>query len=212
MEHSFLLNYAISLIISCFAIAIYSLSEGAFNMDWWLAIIVAVIPALITGLFTAFVSRKSQIKKNTATLEKLTSSIGEFEKGTLSNTIGADSADRSIVAQIGITANDKSLTGQHKDIMENLKMIMDFIASKSNDEKLRFAKFTAKQKDTKKKVEEISDFLKDWERLNSEVSELRVRLAEKEAENKILYEKIRILSDSPQLFSSQELPDDEQEQ
>lgn len=135
MEHSFLLNYVVSLIISCFAIAIYSLSEGAFNTDWWLAIIVAAVPALITGLFTAFVSRKSQIKKNTAALEKLTSSIGEFEKGTLSNTIGADSSDRSIVAQIGITANDKSLTGQHKDIMENLKMIMDFIASKSNDEK-----------------------------------------------------------------------------
>ena len=48
--------------------------------------------------------------------------------------------------------------------------------------------------------------------LDKNRKEWLMSLAEKEAENKILYEKIRILSDSPQLFSSQELPDDEQEQ
>ena len=158
-------------LIQCYNIDWNILSnQGDFrNMEWsqiW-TIVGTILGALIGFIATIIASTKSGNSK-----------LIEFK-----DVLSKEHSESKLTLSKEHSDLKSSLSSEHKDILFALKM-------KETEERLRLEFFSEKQKDTKKKVEEIADFLQDWEKLivenneqSKEIRNLKEKISELTAEN-----------------------------
>lgn len=115
-------------------------------------ILIAVLPALITGLITFVLARKSQIRKNTEAIENLSKHIGNKEEQSLEGLI------RSIKDDIG-RQSDSSLTRQHQNINRQIENSFGVINNRYEREDEQYRLFTREQHSLK---ETLDNFSKDY--------------------------------------------------
>ncbi len=157
-------------------------------------ILIAVLPALITGLITFVLTRKSQIRKNTEVIENLSKHIGSKEEQSLEDLI------RSIKDDIG-RQSDSSLTRQHQNINKQIEKNFGVINNRYEREDEQYRLFTREQHNLK---ETLDNFSKDYmnniqiiDKLQSEKIKLEHELEKMREENNNL--KIKIVEYQEQL-------------
>lgn len=147
---------------------------------WWVTIIAASVPAVLTCLATLYISRKSQINKNTSSLKKIARQMGLNNKQTLSKSI-TDKFE-TISDNIGKSANDKTLTGQHKDLQDLLQKEINIAERRYIEEENRIRNFTSEQHDMAKTITEFRLFMDSWTRMSADMNKLNFRIQQLEQE------------------------------
>ena len=166
------------------SILIMYLMEVKVEMTWQ-TILVAAVPAVITFIATLYVSRKSQIKKNTEAFEKLTRQLGlndnislfkktSDEHSDILKVIG-NNQDGDVMSKIGVTLATKSLTEQHNDILKNIDKSFSVIQNRYESEDDKYNKFT----DSQYNLNEImTNFVRDYSESVSREHLLKIKTKE----------------------------------
>lgn len=156
--------YAIAFITNV-ANAVYIINDDKecttfmeYFMEKILPILISVIlTGIVTYLFSARQSRKSQIVKNTEEIKKLARQLGVNDEKTFHAEF-SEQYDK-IMDNIGKTPNDKALTGQHQDMLNTLQKDFQVINGRYEKEDDCYRKFTAQQLDLK---ETLDNFSRDY--------------------------------------------------
>mgnify|MGYP001519317451 CR=1 FL=1 len=98
---------------------IFVCGNEAFMIHWWVTLIAAIVPAVLTLIGSLTLSRRSQLRKNTEEIQKLARQLGVNDE----KTFHAEFSEQynKIMDNIGKTPNDKALTGQHQDMLNTLQ-------------------------------------------------------------------------------------------
>lgn len=153
-------------------------------MPWWSTIIIGIVPSVLTCFVTLYVNRKSQVKKNTEEIQILSRRLGLDDKEALSSKL--ESQYQSILKEIGKTDNDKTLTGQHRDMRTLLQREIRTAERRYTEEEARIRNFTIEQHNMAKTIQEFHLFMESWERLAADNNDLLARISKLEQENEIL--------------------------
>lgn len=157
MDHIVIFYFLPNILYSAVVLIWFLESEG-MPMPWWASILIAVIPSVVTAFITLYTSRRSQLNRNTDSIERLQ----EASKRT---------GDK-IVEDIGKTPNDKTLTFQHKELQALLEKEIEVAERRYNEADMRIRSFTIEQHHMMKDVEKFRLFLDSWERLCAENNQL----------------------------------------
>lgn len=167
---------------------IFVCGNEAFMIHWWVTLIAAIVPAVLTLIGSLTLSRRSQLRKNTEEIQKLARQLGVNDE----KTFHAEFSDQynNIMNNIGKTPNDKALTGQHQDMLNILQKDFQVINGRYEKEDDCYRKFTAQQLDLK---ETLDNFSRDYAKvigLNAKLFNENIVLRDTnrklEAENKQL--------------------------
>ncbi len=136
---------------------IFVCGNEAFMTPWWVTLIAAIVPAVLTLIGSLTLSRRSQLRKNTEEIQKLARQLGVNDE----KTFHAEFSEQynKIMDNIGKTPNDKALTGQHQDMLNTLQKDFQVINSRYEKEDDCYRKFTAQQLDLK---ETLDNFSRDY--------------------------------------------------
>lgn len=134
---------------------------------WWITLIAAIVPSIISSIVAVKISNKNQLQKNTESIENLSKDFAVISK--------------KILDDIGRNDNS-SLTRQHNDIQEMISKETQTIERRYDEEAQRYRMFTAEQHNTAKQIEEFRLFMEDWERLAASSSEKDQRIHSLEEE------------------------------
>lgn len=167
---------------------IFVCGNEAFMTPWWVTLIAAIVPAVLTLIGSLTLSRRSQLRKNTEEIQKLARQLGVNDE----KTFHAEFSEQynKIMDNIGKTPNDKALTGQHQDMLNILQKDFQVINGRYEKEDESYRSFTMQQKDLK---ETLDNFSRDYAKLINENGKLfnenivlRDTYRKLEAENKQL--------------------------
>lgn len=139
-----------------------------YFMEKILPILISVIlTGIVTYVFSARQSRKSQIVKNTEEIKKLARQLGVNDE----KTFHAEFSDQynNIMNNIGKTPNDKALTGQHQDMLKILQRDFQIINGRYEKEDESYRSFTMQQKNLK---ETLDNFSRDYAKIITENGKL----------------------------------------
>lgn len=160
--------YAIAFITNV-ANAVYIINDDKecttlmeYFMEKILPILISVIfTGIVTYVFSARQSRKSQIVKNTEEIKKLARQLGVNDEKTFHSEFSEQYSEilSEIQDNIGKTPNDKALTGQHQDMLNILQKDFQVINGRYEKEDESYRKFTAQQLDLK---ETLDNFSRDY--------------------------------------------------
>lgn len=136
---------------------IFVCENEAFMIHWWVTLIAAIVPAVLTLIGSLTISKRSQLIKNTEEIKKLARQLGVNDE----KTFHAEFSEQynKIMDNIGKTPNDKALTGQHQDMLNILQKDFQVINSRYEKEDDCYRKFTAQQLDLK---ETLDNFSRDY--------------------------------------------------
>lgn len=136
---------------------IFVCGNEAFMTPWWVTLIAAIVPAVLTLVGSLTLSRRSQLRKNTEEIQKLARQLGVNDE----KTFHAEFSEQynKIMDNIGKTPNDKALTGQHQDMLNTLQKDFQVINGRYEKEDDCYRKFTAQQLDLK---ETLDNFSRDY--------------------------------------------------
>lgn len=160
-------------------ILVLILDRGNVMTEWWQNLLLGIIPAALTAIVSIMIAKKSHLRANTKAIEELSRRLGDFKEISLEQQIGVGVKndgissiasqlgiiDISITKQIGISKDEKSLTGQHKDIINLITADKEARAAALN-------KFNKRQKKILETTEEFKLFIEDWERKTTENNKL----------------------------------------
>lgn len=158
---------------------------------WWVTLLAAVIPSVLSCIVTLFISRKSQINKNSDSIKALSKSVSKLK----------DSQKKyceNISSEIGRTINDKTLTAQHPDLQNMLQKEIDIVEQRYEDEEKRIRDFTLEQLNMNEKVENLKLIMESWKRLSEENNYLKREILRSEKEIEELKTKNKILKENNQ--------------
>lgn len=156
---------------------------GNSSMEWWQTLLIAILPALITGVITLIVSRQSQINKNTQKIDRLSAQIGTDDSISLKTEMSK--SFNSIISDIGRNDNS-SLTKQHSEIIQILQKEISVLERRYEDEDRRIRNLDARQIETYKIVQDFSLFLDSWKAQTDEIQVQKERITVLLDENKKL--------------------------
>lgn len=175
---------------------------------WWVTLIASIVPAFLTGLVTLYISRKSQIHKNTSALKKIARQMGLNNEQTLSKSI-TDKFD-TIYDNIGKSSNDKTLTGQHMDLQNLLEKEINTAERRYIEEENRIRNFTSEQHDMLQTITEFRLFMESWTRMSADMNKLNFRIQQLEQElseqinaNEKLKNHVSVLEKESKILKSQ---------
>ena len=92
----------------------------------------------------------------------------------------------NISKSIGKTDDDKTLTGQYKDIQTMLQKEIETAERRYNDEERRIRNFTYEQHEMAKTIDEFHLFIESWKRMAVNTNAMREKIHQLEAENETL--------------------------
>lgn len=146
---------------------IFVCGNEAFMTPWWVTLIAAIVPAVLTLIGSLTLSKKSQLRKNTEEIQKLARQLGVNDE----KTFHAEFSDQynNIMNNIGKTPNDKALTGQHQDMLKILQRDFQIINGRYEKEDESYRSFTMQQKNLK---ETLDNFSRDYAKIITENGEL----------------------------------------
>ncbi len=163
---------------------IFVCGNEKISMPWWGAIIIAIVPSVLICFITLYVNRKSQIKKNTEEIQTLNRRLGLDDKEALSSKL--ESQYQSILRGIGKTDDDKTLTGQHRDMRTLLQREIRTAERRYTKEEARIRNFSIEQHNMAKTIQEFHLFMESWKRLAADNNDLLDRISKLEQENEEL--------------------------
>lgn len=146
---------------------IFVCGNEAFMIHWWVTLIAAIVPAVLTLIGSLTISKRSQLIKNTEEIKKLARQLGVNDE----KTFHAEFSDQysNIMNNIGKTPNDKALTGQHQDMLKILQRDFQIINGRYEKEDESYRSFTMQQKNLK---ETLDNFSRDYAKIISENGKL----------------------------------------
>ena len=146
---------------------IFVCGNEAFMTPWWVTLIAAIVPAVLTLIGSLTLSRRSQLRKNTEEIQKLARQLGVNDE----KTFHAEFSEQynKIMDNIGKTPNDKALTGQHQDMLNILQKDFHVINGRYEKEDESYRSFTMQQKDLK---ETLDNFSRDYAKIINENGKL----------------------------------------
>ena len=146
---------------------IFVCGNEAFMIHWWVTLIAAIVPAVLTLIGSLTISKRSQLIKNTEEIKKLARQLGVNDE----KTFHAEFSDQynNIMNNIGKTPNDKALTGQHQDMINILQRDFQIINGRYEKEDESYRSFTMQQKNLK---ETLDNFSRDYAKIISENGKL----------------------------------------
>ena len=146
---------------------IFVCGNEAFMIHWWVTLIAAIVPAVLTLIGSLTLSRRSQLRKNTEEIQKLARQLGVNDE----KTFHAEFSEQynKIMDNIGKTPNDKALTGQHQDMLNILQKDFQVINRRYEKEDESYRSFTMQQKDLK---ETLDNFSRDYAKIINEDGKL----------------------------------------
>lgn len=146
---------------------IFVCGNEAFMTPWWVTLIAAIVPAVLTLIGYLTLSRRSQLRKNTEEIQKLARQLGVNDE----KTFHAEFSEQynKIMDNIGKTPNDKALTGQHQDMLNILQKDFQVINGRYEKEDESYRSFTMQQKDLK---ETLDNFSRDYAKIINENGKL----------------------------------------
>lgn len=146
---------------------IFVCGNEAFMTPWWVTLIAAIVPAVLTLIGSLSLSKKSQLRKNTEEIQKLARQLGVNDE----KTFHAEFSDQynNIMNNIGKTPNDKALTGQHQDMLKILQRDFQIINGRYEKEDESYRSFTMQQKNLK---ETLDNFSRDYAKIITENGKL----------------------------------------
>lgn len=146
---------------------IFVCGNEAFMTPWWVTLIAAIVPAVLTLIGSLTLSRRSQLRKNTEEIQKLARQLGVNDE----KTFHAEFSDQynNIMNNIGKTPNDKALTGQHQDMLNILQKDFQVINGRYEKEDESYRSFTMQQKNLK---ETLDNFSRDYANIITENGKL----------------------------------------
>lgn len=200
----FLANYMIFNVVYYTVINILLLLLGGDDKNMtvpvWVTLIVAIVPALITALTTLYISRKSQIGKNTSTVIELKEQHKkDFEMLTdnLQDSLDDLSDD---IGRVG----GKSLSEQHNDILllikDRAKEQMNTISEINERGKRELAQKEEREKHLSPELIEIKSVVDTLAKMERNLEEQNNRCVNQEAKiNELKAEINRLQSDNDDL-------------
>lgn len=146
---------------------IFVCGNETFMTPWWVTLIAAIVPAVLTLIGSLTLSRRSQLRKNTEEIQKLARQLGVNDE----KTFHAEFSEQynKIMDNIGKTPNDKALTGQHQDMLNILQKDFQVINGRYEKEDESYRSFTMQQKDLK---ETLDNFSRDYAKIINENGKL----------------------------------------
>lgn len=159
-------------------------NEVVMTTPWWVTLLAAIIPSVLTGLVTLYCCKKSYIGTNTEELRKFARQLGLNDHQTLDHKLSSQYHD--ISKSIGKSDDDKTLTGQHKDMQVLLEREIQAIERRYIEEEKRIERFTAKQHEISRTIKEFELFMESWKRLVSDNHDLHSKIRKLESENQNL--------------------------
>ena len=146
---------------------IFVCGNEAFMIHWWVTLIAAIVPAVLTLIGSLTISKRSQLIKNTEEIKKLARQLGVNDE----KTFHAEFSDQynNIMNNIGKTPNDKALTGQHQDMINILQRDFQIINGRYEKEDESYRSFTMQQKNLK---ETLDNFSRDYAKIITENGKL----------------------------------------
>lgn len=150
---------------------IFVCGNEAFMTPWWVTLIAAIVPAVLTLIGSLTLSRRSQLRKNTEEIKKLARQLGVNDEKTFHSEFSEQYSEilSEIQDNIGKTPNDKALTGQHQDMLNTLQKDFQVINSRYEKEDESYRSFTMQQKDLK---ETLDNFSRDYAKIITENGKL----------------------------------------
>lgn len=146
---------------------IFVCGNEAFMTPWWVTLIAAIVPAVLTLIGSLTLSRRSQLRKNTEEIQKLARQLGVNDEKTFHAELSEQY--NKIMDNIGKTPNDKALTGQHQDMLNILQKDFQVINGRYEKEDESYRSFTMQQKDLK---ETLDNFSRDYAKIINENGKL----------------------------------------
>lgn len=140
---------------------IFVCGNEAFMTPWWVTLIAAIVPAVLTLIGSLTISKRLQLRKNTEEIKKLARQLGVNDEKTFHSEFSEQYSEilSEIQDNIGKTPNDKALTGQHQDMLNILQKDFQVINGRYEKEDESYRKFTAQQLDLK---ETLDNFSRDY--------------------------------------------------
>ena len=140
---------------------IFVCGNEAFMTPWWVTLIAAIVPAVLTLIGSLTISKRSQLRKNTEEIKKLARQLGVNDEKTFHSEFSEQYSEilSEIQDNIGKTPNDKALTGQHQDMLNILQKDFQVINGRYEKEDESYRSFTMQQKDLK---ETLDNFSRDY--------------------------------------------------
>lgn len=144
-----------------------------YGMELWVSTLIAGISSAgISAAVTLFVSRKSQVAKNTDALNRLITRLGITEEETLVHKIS--SQYDQIRSDIGReTRGNGSLTSQHETITKEISRNFGTIEKRYEKEDAEYRAFSATQKNLESTM---NSFVKDYHQLVADGSVYRQKI------------------------------------
>ena len=137
---------------------IFVCGNEAFMTPWWVTLIAAIVPAVLTLIGSLTISKRSQLRKNTEEIKKLARQLGVNDEKTFHSEFSEQYSEilSEIQDNIGKTPNDKALTGQHQDMLNILQKDFQVINGRYEKEDESYRSFTMQQKDLKETLDNSS--------------------------------------------------------
>lgn len=151
---------------------------------WWITLLAAIIPTVITCFVTLYCSKKSYINQNTEEMKKFARQMGLDNNQSLTHRLSQQNSN--ILKDIGKTDDDKTLTGQHKELQKLIEREIETVERRYIEEEKRIEYFGLEQKNISKAIDDFNIFTESWKRLAAENPELKRKIRKLEQENKEL--------------------------
>lgn len=150
---------------------IFVCGNEVFMTPWWVTLIAAIVPAVLTLIGSLTISKRSQLRKNTEEIKKLARQLGVNDEKTFHSEFSEQYSEilSEIQDNIGKTPNDKALTGQHQDMLNILQKDFQVINGRYEKEDESYRSFTMQQKDLK---ETLDNFSRDYAKIINENGKL----------------------------------------
>ena len=153
--------------------------EVLSTMTW--EMIITLVAAAISLIGSIIISSYKESKQIRDSKDEILKNQWDDKDKILDNQRGIEKS----LAASSQRAREK-LSDEHREILEKQRDITSYILSESDKRKMREDLFSQSQKDTQRKVEEINDFLNDWQRLAVENAELKAEIRVLTQENSAL--------------------------
>ena len=165
------------------------------TVDFIQKLIIAILPALITGLLTFFIGKKSRINNLSNNIDELKNLIGSQEGTTLTKYVS--DTFNSIKEDIG-RQDRGSLSKQHDNLQNMLKKEIELIEKRNDSDTNRLLKFDNEQQNIDNAINQFILFQKSWYKqvntiteLQAENSKLNAIIKGKERENDAIREELK---------------------
>lgn len=170
------LDYILLLLCLICSISTYNLfqNEVTYMSDFiQITITILTIVTTITGLILTIYKNAQKTNKKIDDLK-----IGKFHGQTLCNFLF--NKFNTIHNDIGKTSNDKTLTGQHKDLQKLLQKEIETAERRYTEEEKRIRNFNSDQHDMLQTITQFRLFMDSWTRISEDNNKLNLRILQLE--------------------------------